>query len=334
MTDTNNPRHPSTMTEEEKKALIASDPSAFEDADTTGDDANATGADAGDADGGEKDQGNKDVDGAAAAAAATNGAGKGAAAAATDDPAAKRTSETVPAARLAEVVAQRNSAEDLARTQAAELQALRARLSETEAKPPKDFDAEFAEIQRKYNAGELDEGEKDQAIRKLSREEARHEATIVALKTQHQTTTAAVTRSWDEEVAAWSKANPGFLAGDGNSAIFDRALAAVQTLHGEGISNQKLLAEASKLAFEMTGYQPPAGAEGTTGADDPKAGAARRQQNAQASAAASSQPAAITGGVGGRGGPGKDIDVKAMKPGTFSKMSRADQERLLGEGAV
>lgn len=325
MTDPTQLNHPNNMSAEDLATLKASDPDAFAD-----DDAAPTDPEAGDAVAPAKDAADKAGEEDGGAAAAEGGEGASA-----DDGGTGKTPQPIPQARLNEVVAQRNQAEALARQQAAELEELRARLAASTApEPPKDFDDEFDAVMTRYEAGEIDEAEKDRELRKIAKEEkaydlevASHNARVAALETQRNTSEAVMARSWNEEVAAWSAQNPGFMAGEGNAETFQRAINAVIAFRGDAIANSELLAEASRMAFAETGYTPPEAAA-EAGAS---AGTARRTQNAQRAAAASMTPPAINGGVGGRGGPERNLDVANLKPGTFSKLSKAEQARLLGD---
>lgn len=341
MRDPSTERHPSGMSQEDLKTLRESDPSAFDDdapagAEDEGGGESGAASEAGDTAGEAAPAAAEAAPGAegaaeAAAAAAGDAAGTasdaGAAAGASSDGGDKRPPAMVPRARLNEVIEQRDAAREIAEQNSRELAELRARLEATKA--PKDFDVEFTALQAKYDAGEIEDGEFQREQTKLLREEAKHAATVAALETQAESLKQATERSWADEVKVWSDANPGFFAIEDAGNIFQRAINAAAALHGADISNADLLHHASRMAFELTGYEPPAGAAAaaSSGAD---AAATRRAQNAARAAEGSTAPPPIAGGVGGRGGPERNIDVAQMKPGTFSKLSKDEQERQLG----
>ena len=331
-------KHPSSLSAEALAALQASDPSAFDqDSDADADaDGEGGGTDAAGAAAGGADAGSAPAEGAVAGTAAGGGdAAAGTAAASGADAGAAR---VVPAARLAEVVGQRNAAETMVANQAAELAALRERLAAATAAPPKDFEAAYLEAEKRFDDGLIDQSEWEKEKRQLQREEFQHISKVEALQEQTTTMEAAVARSWNEEVKAWRDSCPGFLDKEGNAEVFNRALNSVAAFHGDKITDAELLKRASEMAFEATGYVPPAKAAAAAKTGEPAAGdagAARRAQNAMRAADASATPGAVAGGVGERGGPGRDIDLTHVKPGTFSKsLSKADQEALLGPGAV
>lgn len=336
MTD-NQSNHPSTMSDADKQALRESDPSAFDDEAGTGTQATA-GAAAGDV----------DADGAASGAAAAPGeqadppageqpaATAGAAANAGEGGAeadrGKAPPALVPKDRLDEVIDQRNQAERLSTQQAIELEQLRARLASLEA--PKDYEAAYEALQKRFDDGEIEQDEKDRETRKLWREEQADISRRTTLATQQETLEAAVQRSWEDEVAAFTKRNPGFLETTGNAEVFQRALNSTAAFYGNTISQAELLNKAAKQAFEFTGYQPPNALPAADPAGDPPAGdagAARRAQNAARATDAGGTPPQIAGGVGERGGPSRGVDLDNLKPGTFSKkLSVEEQDNLLG----
>lgn len=361
------------MSEEELKTLRASDPSAFDDdapAEETNEDeqvdaAGATGATEGatgatgaeGATGATAAEGVTGATGATAAAGATGATGAsgatGAEEAAGATGAVGATAATmVPKSRFDKVIEQRNTAEALARDQTRELNALRERIAG--AKPPKDFDAEFNKILDDSNKGLIDDDERDRQLRSLNRDEAKWIADQSALESQRVSKEAAVQRSWAETVNGWAAENPGFFVNKDNTTnkenaeIFQKALDSIVAFHGTDITNEFLLDEASKLAFAKTGYVPPvtqdeaaagttgaAAAVGATGGTGPKPGDARRAQNTTRAAIAAGQPPPITGGTGNRLAAERSPDLDKVKPGQFSKQfSKAEQEKLLGEGAV
>ena len=346
MTDTTS-THPNSMSDADKQALRESDPAAFDDdatddADAAADaDGAAAGADAGEATGEAAGKGTQEAgDAGAADGEAAGDAGAGDAAsqgeAAPPTGSGKAPPATVPKDRLDEVIDQRNQAERLSAQQAVELEQLRARLAALET--PKDYEAEYLAIEKRYEDGDLDDAQKAAEIRKVWREEQADISRRTALAAQQETLEATLQRTWEQEVAAFTQRNPGFLEAPGNADVFQRALNATAAFYGNTISQAELLNKAAKQAFEFTGYQPPNAAGVTLPAGDAPAGAAaaaRRAQNAARATDAGGTPPQIAGGVGERGGPNRGVDLDNLKPGTFSKkLSVEEQEKLLGPGAV
>lgn len=334
--DPANERHPSSMSDEEKAELRKSDPSAFDEEpaaaagngdDDKGDAAAAGGDDAGEAGEGQGEDGGAAGGGNESAEADDTAAGEASGADAAGKPAAGEPGKAaIPKARLDEVIRQRNAAESVVKQQQEELAQLRQSIAEN--KPPKDFDAEFDALDKKYDAGEIDESEYNKQTRALTREEGRYVARAEALRSRQETVQELTNNSWDADVKAWSAQNPGFL--EKHAEVFQKALNATAQLYGTDLSNSDMLEKASKMAFELTDYKPPAGSAADAGT---KPGASRRVQNAERAAAASAAPAIPTGGVGGRGRE-SSVDLSHIKPGEFSKLPKAEQEKLLGRGAV
>jgi hypothetical protein len=340
MTDTDS-THPNSMSDADKQALRESDPAAFDDdapAPTNEGDAAAAADAAADPAAASAGDPAADADAGAAAAPAADDASADAAAAAADAGAGtgKAPPAVVPKDRLDEVIDQRNQAERLSTQQAVELEQLRARLAALEA--PKDYEAEYLAIEKKYDDGELDDAQKAAAIRQVSREEQAFIARRSAMQTQQDTLESTLQRTWEQEVAAFTQRNPGFLEAPGNADVFQRALNATAAFYGNTISQAELLNKAAKQAFEFTGYKSPNAQTAADLAGDPPAGdagAERRAQNAARATDAGGTPPQIAGGVGERGGPNRGVDLDNLKPGTFSKkLSVEEQEKLLGPGAV
>jgi len=323
------------MSEEDRKALIDSDPAAFDvetkekkdedkvaqpaadpDADPEGKEPTADGVEGGDTAGGDDKQDDPDK----TAAEANDKEGKG-----------ERVDQQVPRSQLNGVVRERNEYKELSRRQAAELEQLRQRMGEHKA--PRDFEGEFNKILADYDAGQIDDREKDVALRKLNQEEARFISQQESLKSQHETKTEDANLTWKADMTAFADRNPGFLSNDENVETFQRALAAVVAYRGGNISNDQLISEAAEMAFRDTGYTPPTSANGAgkQNAAAQKRIEDRRRENAQATAAAADTPPRNAGGTGTRAAAAPAADLSTMKAGNFSKQfTRAQQEEMLG----
>lgn len=344
--------HPSSLSDEDKAAMRAADPAAFDD-DEVGDDTDegagektpeelaAEAAAAGKTDEGKTDPTEEEKAAAAAAAAGTTGeltdeqkaaAAAGVAAGKTPEEIAaelaaaegegkKKNVEFVPMGRFNEVLSQLNQLKEFKNT-----------ISQAPA-APKDFDAEFKAIQDKYDAGDLTLDERLAEERALGREEAQYTALVTVHQANNANALTAAENDWTQQVGAWSTANAEFLSNpirkDAVGRLMDQ-LGADATL-----SNEALLEKVQQAAFEAFNWkvEPVTPADKVGDGKDPHA--QRRADNAAATAAASAVPGQLNGGVGGRGGPEKVVDLDNVKPGSFSKsLTKEQQEKLLGEGAL
>lgn len=303
-------QHPSTLTDEETAALRASDPAAFEDGDSQ--EAPAPG-----------DKGADNPAEPATEAESKSDEG------APDPETGTAPPDMIPRSRLNQVRDREKTKDQLIEQQGQELRQLREAIEANKA--PKDFAAERKTIIQKYDDGDLDDDERDEALQVLADERMDHVARSAALSALQQTREATIKRGWDATVAEWSNAHAEFLADKTNAEVLQRSINSVIALHGDSIGNDELLAKAAEQAFAFVGYTPHGEAAATTS----EAAANRRAQNARAASDASSAPPSISGGVGERGGPSRDVDVSNIKPGTFSKKLTPDQqEKLLGAGAL
>ena len=337
--------HPNSLSDEQKAEMRAADPAAFDDDEG---DANAAAgektaeelaAEAAAAD--KTDEGKTEEEkAAAAAAAAATGAEltdeqKAAAAAGV---AAGKTTEEI----AAELAAGGDKVDKKAfdgvladlratRDEVKELKAFKNTISQAPA-APKDFDAEFKSIQKQYDDGDLTLDERLAAERALGREEAQYTALVTVHQANNANALTAAENDWTQQVNAWSKENAEFLS---NPIRNDAVRRLMDQLGADpSLSNEQLLEKVQAAAFEAFNWK----TEPVTPADkvdgkDPHA--SRRAANAAAAASASAVPGQLNGGVGGRGGPEKVVDLDNVKPGSFSKsLTKEQQEKLLGEGAL
>lgn len=294
-------KHPSAMTEEERQALVASDPDAFDE----------EAADTAEPKVDEPDDKPDQTDDAGASAESD------------DDvkPVDQRAFNGV----LSDL---RDTRKELSAAQR-ELQELREKFAE----PPqveRDFDAEKAALKAKYDDGGLDDSQYEEAKEALLLEQAEARALAklaqqqqAAAERQASSAAAEQQAAWDEKIGAWVSANKDFMSNPFRAN-------AVRDLIGQlgqdvTLSDDELLAAVETAAFEAFNWQAPA-----------KQHAARNAADAAAASKASATPPSLAAGVGvgGRGSGETGIDLGALKPGTFSKLPKAEQERLLGEGAL
>lgn len=335
--DPNEERHPNSMSADELEALRKSDPAAFDEegqaAEPVGD--AVEGDDEGDA-GKEGDgpaiTGDNDTDGAGDSEdpAEADGTQKAEDAGATSKGKEGAAPDMIPKPRFDEV---NNRLKDLEKW----------RTTLTAAAPPaaREFDSESAALEKRYDDGEIDITEFMREQRKLAVEQAKHEALVTVHQAQVASAMQAAQASWDTQINVWKGQHADFLANPLRAGAVSQL---IDTLGADpNISDADLIRMVEEAAFEAFNWKPAGNtAEPATTEDVQPQGkdlhAGRRAASAAASAAASSAPPNLAAGgvgTGNRGGPQGAPDVSTMKPGTFSKtLSKADQEKLLGEGAV
>jgi hypothetical protein len=353
-----NERHPSALTDDEKAAMKEKFPHAF-DADgevEAGEEgagaapaaaAPAAGADGKDPPAAGKEAPAAGADGAAPAAAAADAAGADGAPAGAEGaapgtaPAAGADKDDAPVSRkefngvLNELLKTREKLKQ----------------SNAEAPPVRDFEGELKQLDTKleadqqaladkYDQGDMDAAELIREQSRLLREYQTSVRTITVAESQHVAATTiqkekdaaaaqSVQQAWDTAIGSWKESNADFLA----NPIRRNAVAGLLEQFGadESLTNEQVIAEVEKAAFEAFNWKPAAGGAPAAAANPHAArDAADRQAAARASAAT---PPTLDGGVGGRGAPG-GVDLQNLKPGQFSKLPRAEQEKLLGEGAL
>lgn len=319
--------HPSHLTEEQKAALRASDPAAFDDDDDAG---------GGELEGGAPITAPTEAPTAAATpadapAATTPPSG--------DEPPADgtRADGTVDRRQfdgvLGELRETRAEAKALRERMAAIEQAEAERQAALAAAQTRDYAQELADLEQKWDDGELDI---DFKTFQRQREE------IVVAKTRDEVLAAERSRLEKEEAdrqeLLWTTSRDKFLTdhpeyGQDTYRMGTLNLALQQAAHDNpGADYATLFDKAHKevvTRMPLPGgtVTPPPSGTGTPNATP------RAQADARASATASAAPPPLHGGVGNRG-TDSSLDLSTLKPGEFSKLSKAEQERLLGEGAV
>lgn len=130
--------------------------------------------------------------------------------------------------------------------------------------PPKNFDEEFAAIQKRYDDGELDSAEFQSASRSLSKEEAAYQTRVTLWEENQAAAQQSAQASFATAAVAWEQANKDFMSNPLRAEAMNRAIAVIDQQTGGTLSPQALLEQAAKVAFEAFGYQvtqaaPPAG---------------------------------------------------------------------------
>lgn len=313
--------HPSTMTDEAKAALAASDPSAFDE------DAPESAV-----------EGQPTPPAAEASAAGAEGDAGAPAADSGDD-------ERIDVKAFKGVLAE-------LRETRAELKSYKeAQAGAAAATPERNFEDEAAALVQKYEDGmaallekyenadidmaELvrEQGKLNIELQTANRELARAEGEAVAASALSKREAAAAQQSaeeaWNAAIGEWKQSNAEFLA----NPLRRNAVAALLDEYSKdpNLSDAELIEKVQREAFEAFNWAAGTPAAGA-GAADPHA--ARRRAEAAAAAAAAGMPGLPAGGVGGRGVSDSPVDLTTLKPGKFSTLSKADQERMLGEGAL
>lgn len=317
-TDPDNIPHPNHMSEDDLKALRESDPSAFDD-DVTPPES--------------KEENEDDVEKKDDKAPVEIEKKEDEPA---DDTPAK--SSMIPKARFDEVNNQKKALEDALAVREAEIEALRtATAPKVEAVAERDFDAEFAELEQKYDDSDITHEDYKKAqleLRKEEREYTKQSAALLAVQAikqeQQLQAQAIVEKNWNDANKAWLAENQEFLKAPGARDAMQTAIDFVDKQNaGNPLSPADMLAKAHEIAAKMIGVE----------SKEPKQPArkeetARERSHREARERAERAPAAFQGGMGDRGANPSKVDVSNMKPGTFSSLSKADQEKLLGEGAL
>lgn len=251
-----------------------------------------------------------------------------------DPPAPQPKTNMVPEPRLAEVVAERNAERERAKALEREAEELRAKLAEATKAPARDFAAEKEALEQAYDDGDI--SLKDYNAKRDEILVAEVRATLAADREREQ----AEARQREAEKAQKSAAEQydaarvKFFSDESNVQLANTKVkemafrAAIDEVFEAGTAktyDEVFVQAAEKVRAEF-------GIGGKQAAVDPHA--ERKARDAANASAASATPAQVRGGVGNRGSAAAALDVSRMKPGSFSKLPKDQQEALLGEGAV
>lgn len=202
---------------------------------------------------------------------------------------------------------------------------------------PKDFDAEFAQLDARLESGEIDATQRDKEFRALAIENARYEGAKASVEAHNaakaQEWQQQATTNFDEAAAGWCASNKEFMANPLRAHAFQQAINIVDAQTGGTLPAQELLSRAATMAFEAHGWNPAAH------------GAAPRipTPGAAASALASRQPpiAAVPQTLGDAPNSGADtaparfaalenLGIQEMEA-AIARMSVAEQDAWLRE---
>lgn len=155
-----------------------------------------------------------------------------------------------------------------------------------EPQPPRDFDAAYAENQKKFDDGDIDAEAFQKTMRDISREEAGFTARLEIFRERQQTQVQRAQSEFNAAAVAWEAENKAFMANPLYAQAMQQAIVAVDK-QTPGMAPADLLAAAQKAAFEFTHYTPPT----PPAAPDGKAAIARAQ--------AARKPAAVPATLAG-----------------------------------
>lgn len=318
----NDTTHPLNMSADDLKATMASldneDADADADADS-GDDDDAAGAAAG--------QGEGEGEGAAAGDAGKGeggegGEGAGAGAGEGDEGDDKR---TVSLSAFNGLLAELRQTREEVKAYKAQQAAL------AEAPADRDFTAERAALKEQWENGDIDTDEYNDKRDALVLEQADHRVAArmyQAQKAQEKAAAEQAIQAWNAKVQSWEADNADFLANPLRRKAVNDLLAALDADPANRMTDEELLAEVQKQAFDAFNWQGAAQAPAAAAAQNPMA--RRNANNARAAAAASAAPPAIAGGVS-NASVAANINLEDMKPGEFKKLAKDVQQQLLGE---
>lgn len=204
------------------------------------------------------------------------------------------------------------------------------------------WDAETATLKKQWDDGDLDADEyhdqRDALSNKYSElghaltvEEARHVAKAERVAASQQAAQEAAQTVWNQKIAEWVTANDAFMANPIRKKAVADLLMELDTQGDGSLDDDALIALMQDQAFDAFGWSaslvrppvPPADAR-TAALQVRQAAAAR------AAAAASAAPPQVAGGAGA-GNREVAVDLEQIKPGDFKRLPEATQRALLGE---
>lgn len=320
MSDLKDDQHPTTLTDEQKAALRADDPTAYDDEPKPAEGEAAAGAAEGESDAGAQGQ-------EGAPAPGSDEGGEGAAAGAEGD---GKQPTMIPKSRFDEAVQKERTRAEQERQRAEQAEA---ELAALRSGPKIDYDGEISKLDASWN-GDADAEEfdgthadylkaRDSLVAKKIEQSTREAVAREALERQQQVQLA----QWTQDFKAFVDADPTHAVYMEDDAEANALTKAVQDVFDKepGLSNADLLAKAHQNRLAKFGLQPGANKEAPKGPH-----ASRDAADARAATAASATPPAINGGVGNRGTQLPDVDFEKLKPGSFGKLSREQQAAALG----
>lgn len=195
----------------------------------------------------------------------------------------------------------------------------------------RDYDAELAELDEKYDNGDIEDFKTFQKQREQIVADRASEAAVAA----HVERT--VKEAAERAKQTWAASVDAFLADEVNASFRDDQIlatalsAAIQVEVANGVTDhQTILANASKAVNERFGIKDP---DAGTPGDKVKADRQRRQAEATATGAAAAPSPTSGGGAGMRSQRGKGELSESTASNDWQNMSQAQRDEALGKPA-
>jgi hypothetical protein len=132
---------------------------------------------------------------------------------------------------------------------AAVAQAASQALISTPPAPPKDFDTEYASLQQRYDAGEVDAVAYQKELRALTREESSWTTKLEIWQHNQTSVVERAKNDFNTMALDWEARNQSFMANPLRATAMQQAIAAVDA-QTPGLAPNDLLSRAEKIAFE------------------------------------------------------------------------------------
>lgn len=235
--------------------------------------------------------------------------------------------QRVPLARVREITRQKHEAQESARAHLADVEKLRAELDALR-KPniDRDFDAEISALTKAFNDDTDDELTHDVFIERLSAlnmERGRAEQAAASYAESTRKAAEALNKDWSAAEAAFLEVNPIYTTNKAHLASLNAYVAEVAA-EDKTLTPDEIMDEAHKRVSKDLGE--------TALTQKQLVERARTIAAATAAAATATLPAMPQGGMGSRS-TGTEIDMEAMTPDRWAKMSQAERDKALGIAA-
>jgi hypothetical protein len=126
--------------------------------------------------------------------------------------------------------------------------------------PPKDFDAEYAALQKRCDDGEIDAAAFQADQRSLSKEEGKYTARLTIWEEGQHTAAQHAALDFNQTAVQWEKDNAEFMANPLRAQNMQSAIALIDAQTNGALPPAELFARAEKATFEAFGYVKPTAA--------------------------------------------------------------------------
>lgn len=148
---------------------------------------------------------------------------------------------------------------------AAVAQAASQALISTPPAPPKDFDAEYASLQQRYDAGEVDAVAYQKELRALTREESSWTTKLEIWQHNQASVVERAQSDFNTVALEWESRNQAFMANPLQAKAMQDAIAIVDQ-QSPGLAPHELISRAEKIAFEAYRWNPGADSQAAVAA--------------------------------------------------------------------